>query len=737
MTRRAATRTRTTRSNDRRARFTERLRDLGAVLWLCIYPIGCTLAGLVALLWLDQGHEVLVALRESGAYGRGTGWFFLAVTAWALSAWWCARVLLNSPSVSGRLEASPSELVRWLRAWLPRLLGVLAIVPLALQYLLIFRSWFPGLPLLLLALGFWIVTVRRRRWVNRALDYARPRRWLAASTCAALRLPPVSQVERRVRFSTVFVCVAALALSFLLVAWFVVSPVTAPRRLGAAAIALLALSSWIVFGSIVLVLWPRVKQLPSLALLPLLTAALASAWNDNDAVRRLESAAGTRPVCTAGDCVTHAFVEWYRAREPRPDGKVPVFVVAAAGGGQRAAYWTGHALALLDDATGGRFGEHVFAVSGVSGGSLGAATFSALRAQKTGVGKTGVGVDTPTPVFSMAACAREFLGDDFLAPTLAYLLFPDLLQQVLIPFPVPAFDRARALEASWEHSWQRAVGGEENLFAGPFDALWRGARRLHVPALFLNATVVESGRRILASPIAPGINDFTDTEYLFDPALRTWPMSLATATHLSARFAYISPAATVRAADADRAWGRIVDGAYYESSGALTATEILRAIDLAIERGEVAADRIELFVILLTASASEPRLCIEGEQQLPASFLHELRAPLTALLRTREARGTFSRARLAGAARRLAGPSVTCGCFDGGWCNVFEIAMAGIREEPRFGWFLSDRSRGAMNEAVLQHENREALKGIVAAVTGRAPADDELAITGVCQQERR
>jgi predicted acylesterase/phospholipase RssA len=707
---------------DRIAWFTERLRDFGAVLWLCLYPIGCTLAGLAALLWLDQGHEVLVAIRESAVHGRGAGWFFVAISAWALSAWWCARVLLNSPIVSGRLEHSPSAFVRWLRVWLPRLLGLIAIVPLAFKYLLLFQSWFPALPLLLLAAGFWVVAVRRRRWVNRWLDAARTRRWLPARTRTALRLPPVTQVEPRVRRSTLVVCVAALALSFLLVLWFVVSPVEAPRRLGAAAIALLALSSWIVFGSIVLVLWPRLKGLPSLALLPLVTATLASAWNDNDGLRRLESAAGAPPVCSAGDCVTRAFVDWYRTRAPRPDGKVPVFVIAAAGGGQRAAYWTGHALALLDDVSGGEFSRHVFAVSGVSGGSLGATTFAALAAQKS----------SGRPA---AACAREFLSEDFLAPTLAYLLFPDLLQQVLIPFPVPAFDRARALEASWERSWQQVVGGEENLFAASFDALWAGERRQRVPALFLNATVVESGRRIIASPIAPGINDFTDAEYLFDPALRTWPLPLSTATHLSARFAYISPAATVRSAATDRKWGRIVDGAYYESSGAMTAAEILRAIELAIQRGEVPADRLELFVILLTNSASEPRLCIEGEQAAPAEFLHEARAPLQALLMTREARGTLSRAQLAGIARRLASPNVTCNCFDGGWCNVFEIAMAGIREEPRFGWFLSEQSRRAMNEALLLGENREALKGIAAVVLGRAPQEGDLAITGgTCRQ---
>src|SRR5690606_37338373 len=57
----------------------------------------------------------------------------------------------------------------------------------------------------------------------------------------------------------------------------------------------------------------------------------------------------------------------------------PVFVVAAAGGGLRAAYWTALLLAEMDDRTCGQFGRHVLAASGVSGGSLGLALYAAQR----------------------------------------------------------------------------------------------------------------------------------------------------------------------------------------------------------------------------------------------------------------------------------------------------------------------------------------------------------------------
>ena len=57
-----------------------------------------------------------------------------------------------------------------------------------------------------------------------------------------------------------------------------------------------------------------------------------------------------------------------------------MFLVTAKGGGIRAAYWTAALLTALQDAN-PEFADHVFAVSGVSGGSVGAGVFAGLLAQ--------------------------------------------------------------------------------------------------------------------------------------------------------------------------------------------------------------------------------------------------------------------------------------------------------------------------------------------------------------------
>ena len=55
----------------------------------------------------------------------------------------------------------------------------------------------------------------------------------------------------------------------------------------------------------------------------------------------------------------------------------PLFIVATEGGGIRAAYWTATVLGTIQDAD-SSFADHVLAISGVSGGSLGAAVFDGL-----------------------------------------------------------------------------------------------------------------------------------------------------------------------------------------------------------------------------------------------------------------------------------------------------------------------------------------------------------------------
>jgi hypothetical protein len=447
------------------------------------------------------------------------------------------------------------------------------------------------------------------------------------------------------------VVLSALALSYALAAALYVEPVAVGRALGAPAIIALALSSAVLTGSLVLILWPKSYRLPALVLLPLPLVIVAAQFNDNHAIRA-EGFARNDPRPAPAE----HFAGWRKADPTRDRG--PVFVVAASGGGLRAAYWTASVLAHLDDETCGEFGRRLYALSGVSGGSLGSAIYVALLADRKAppaCEDTGAGGRRTVPAQRLAPRIQPLLGADFLSPALGAMLFPDALQR-FVPWPLMTRDRAYALETSWEHQWQAVLGTSR--LARPFLDLYDGGRDRRLPSLLLNSTTVEEGKRIVASNLRFAPLDAFD---LLSGEFRTAGMPLSTAVHNSARFTFLSPAGTLLGAPSPDSRGsaepagRLVDGGYFENSGAATAQEL--AADL-----RRAAPQAQIVPVLISNDQADRRWCSSPREKAlqqeadplddtaPARpkrvddppWLPETGAPLTTLLRTREARGSLS-----------------------------------------------------------------------------------------------
>src|SRR6266850_2324328 len=131
-------------------------------------------------------------------------------------------------------------------------------------------------------------------------------------------------------------------------------------------------------------------------------------------------------------------------KENRP---APIVFVATAGGGIRAAYWTAVALGHLSDQL-PKFPDRVFAISGVSGGSLGAVAMEALFASE----------NPPPQGFKEAA--KSLLQHDFLGPAILRMAFTE----VVMPLSdvVGFTDRGKALELGWSAAWRRTFKGSVN-----------------------------------------------------------------------------------------------------------------------------------------------------------------------------------------------------------------------------------------------------------------------------------
>jgi predicted acylesterase/phospholipase RssA len=415
----------------------------------------------------------------------------------------------------------------------------------------------------------------------------------------------------------------------------------------------------------------------------LLSAALFSVFdlNDNHALRVLPGQAGVSGF-------EDSFRAWLQHRAP-VDGQreVPVIVVAAEGGGVRAAYFTAKVLAALHDRC-PAFSRYLFAVSGVSGGSVGAAAFAGLL--DAAPAQPGVTLPCGTPQGGQAFSQRvdSMMDDDLIAPLAASLLFTDGVQRFL-PWPIPAFDRARTLEDGIE----RAFGSVERsgFLQRSIYAYWSAER--DVPQLWMQTTSVGTGQRVLFSPVTFDDEKFAGLRTVQDLAFHRH-VSIVGAAVASARFPLVTPAVTLPTEPPRR----LVDGGYFENSGAATISEVLPVMRLVAAQAGI---RVAPILIRIgntpdAGAASSSGKAIATTPYVEPLGLGELGSPVRALMNARVARGDLAVRML----RRRVAESLE----RGQWAELHEFQIGLSDVAIPLGWLLSARARAEMG---LQLQTRE------------------------------
>ncbi len=291
--------------------------------------------------------------------------------------------------------------------------------------------------------------------------------------------------------------------------------------------------------------------------------------------------------------------------EPKPQ----LVLVAAAGGGIRASYWTSLTLTRLMDRV-PNLRAKLFAASGVSGGSLGLGIFYGL------LSAAASNDPISAPALKCAAvggpfepCVRTFHRQDFLAAMLGATL-AGLPANAFVPiFPY----RNEALELGWEHAWRNTVGEQSpvaDVFSASMASLWRDGGS-H-PLLLLNATSVR-GERVMSADVR-----ITDPNWIrlrtpcrlnlveeIDP-----PLSAAIGT--SARFPLVSDWGWLRqpkSAGCRRLEG-IADGGFYDNYGAATILDLLDGLADKDGGGVDLQNSIKLVVIQITNDPSKEMGCL-------------------------------------------------------------------------------------------------------------------------------
>jgi predicted chitinase len=380
---------------------------------------------------------------------------------------------------------------------------------------------------------------------------------------------------------------------------------------------------------------------------------------DNHELRTVSQDKASQP--SSRVAAVTAFQDWlkqpYRVAEAEKLGEYPVFIVAAQGGGIYAAHNAARFLARMQDLC-PAFRQHLFAISAVSGGSVGSATFAAtLHAEKAPLaaetaagqacpkiarflrGVTVNDIDAPGPVEQRVA---RVLATDFLSPLTAGFLFTDFTQLFSVA-AFPFLDRARFLEYTLENTAKNVLKGvdQTNLLKADFQSHWTPDNNM--PALLLNTTDVGSGKRVVISPfdIDPAHPRDSDLCVLANlkrqgkGADQTVESSsihipLSTAAFASARFPWVTPASTVTLNNdciTAHPKARLVDGGYVENSGVETALDLIEKLKTV--QGTSDAPKFRIYLLSL----------VSGDFGDHGSFGGgELMEPIRALLSTRNSR---------------------------------------------------------------------------------------------------
>lgn len=318
-------------------------------------------------------------------------------------------------------------------------------------------------------------------------------------------------------------------------------PVAFGSLLGPIGVVFYAMSAFVVLGTIFVYLRDRFgfPMLPVLFVMVLLFSGIG----DNN----MSGVVGSIPN-KKRESLSENFESWIKKRAEKED-TIKIVLVAAEGGGQRSAYWTYSVLRnlhLQDKA----FDEQLYAISSVSGGSVGAALYATELLD---------GIDKPlneTPI----------INDDNISPVLAGLFFRELVQSIL-PFGVEGLDRSKVLDQTFESHWHEKHP-EKNLWNMDFAEFQNSSRT--IPAMFINSLHVESGNSAVLSNLS---FDTSKVQSIDMYSKIQSSLTLSEVVGLSCRFPFVMPAGKFENEDGTT-WGHLADGGYFENSGVATIYQV-------------------------------------------------------------------------------------------------------------------------------------------------------------------
>ena len=346
-----------------------------------------------------------------------------------------------------------------------------------------------------------------------------------------------------------------------------------------------------------------------------------------------------------------------------PSEKYPVVFVCAEGGAFRTGAYTALFLTQMESDLTKQVNpvdlrNSIFAMSGVSGGSVGLGFYNAVAFRSY----------IPVKDTTTVAKTRKFFLHDSLSPLIGKMFFGEFLN-LFYWQQADNFDRAAALEISWESAYEQYIGkGNRNTYTDEFIQPDTGHAR---PVLFINTTEIETGRQCWMSTVQPSSPLFSAERDLLNSKISQTRYS--TAINFSSRFPLFSPGAEINIRDGHRR--HYLDGGYVENTGSATMLEILQALKKTAEWQQISP-------VLISLRFSEEKTNISD-----IKTFNELTEILSGLYNTRSGRNEIATTQLKSEIKADSGIFI-------------QAPLSPLEKDIPMNWVLSEQSMNRIQKDI-------------------------------------
>jgi hypothetical protein len=330
-------------------------------------------------------------------------------------------------------------------------------------------------------------------------------------------------------------------------------------------------------------------RIPVFILLVVFALTFASKYNNNHSVQILETAADKMMLNNRNKLTDFVYFDYWLTKKINnnilnPLKKQTIFIVAAEGGGIRNCYWTYKVLSELQKLD-SNFYDRTFAVTGVSGGSIGLGFYYNYLYFSNSLQKGWL-----PPVDSVKL--DSICSADYLSRVTFGFMFPDLIQR-FIPAPIERWDRSKLLANSFDDGFSNYFNAEneEKYLNNNYLKMWADTSIAYkYPVLLFNTIFNEEGIKAIYSPYRLSDTYYANAMDLLYETNRCVPMKEAMVS--SARFPILTAPGLIwhdtLNKDTEKPTkaklGHISDGGGFENTGIQSAEQTSMLVQQCIKK---------------------------------------------------------------------------------------------------------------------------------------------------------